>query len=387
MAAREGVLAYLRNTVVNLLNLHYGLHALAFNGGGAFIAVYLLKAGVPTPLVLAAIALIVAGRFVIRPLVLVFGKRFGLKPLLIFGSVGSAVQYLLLSRVHGVGLPLLEFCFAGAASDTFYWTSYHAYFASLGDEEHRGHQVGAREALASVAGIVAPLLGGWALTQFGPLVAFGVAGLVQASTALPLLGTPNVRVATEAKGAFSAAVPGFLLFAADGWIMAGYFFVWQIALFQALGESFTAYGGALAAAALAGALAGLLLGRQIDAGHGRRAAGLAFAVLAGTILARAVAHTAALAVIANALGAFVTCIYIPTMMTAVYNLAKRSPCVLRFHFMAEGAWDLGGGLGCLTAAAMTALGAPLSAAILLSLAGVLATLVLQRRYYARLAAA
>jgi MFS transporter, DHA1 family, inner membrane transport protein len=37
------------------------------------------------------------------------------------------------------------------------------------------------------------------------------------------------------------------MFAADGWIAAGFYFVWQIALFLALGESFTVYGGAMAA--------------------------------------------------------------------------------------------------------------------------------------------
>jgi hypothetical protein len=43
---------------------------------------------------------------------------------------------------------------------------------------------------------------------------------------------------------------------ADGWIAAGFFFVWQMALFLALGESFTAYGGAMALAALVGAVSG-----------------------------------------------------------------------------------------------------------------------------------
>jgi hypothetical protein len=34
-----------------------------------------------------------------------------------------------------------------------------------------------------------------------------------------------------------------LLFVADGWIAAGFLFVWQIALFVSLGESVLAYGG------------------------------------------------------------------------------------------------------------------------------------------------
>ncbi|HEY5410771.1 MAG TPA: hypothetical protein VIJ94_08585 [Caulobacteraceae bacterium] len=376
-------MAYLRNSTINLLNLHYGLHSVAMNAGGVFFAVFLLKAGVSATAVLGALAMILGGRFCARPLVLAFGKRLGIKPLLVFCAVTSALQYPLLARVHGIDVRLLELCIASSISDAFYWTSYHAYFASLGDEEHRGHQISAREALASVVGIVAPLIGGWALVALGPIVAFGSVGVVQMLSALPLLGTPNVRVAMRVEGAFRASLAGFVLFAADGWIASGYVFVWQISLFLLLGSSFTAFGGAMAATALVGAGAGLLLGRHIDAGHGRRAVWLAFGVLAATILLRAAVRTPALAILANAAGALVGCLYIPTLMTAVYNLAKRSPCVLRFHFMAEGAWDLGCGGGCLAAAALTAVGAPLMVGVLLSLGGAVTALVVLRRYYAR----
>jgi hypothetical protein len=376
-------MAYLRNRTINLLNLHYGLHVAAREGGGVFFAVFLLAAGVALPVVFTALALILAGRFCVRPLVLVLGKRFGVKPLIVFGSLASAVQYPLLAGVHGLGLPLLELCVASAVADSFYWTSYHAYFASLGDDEHRGHQIGAREALAAVVGVLAPLAGGWALVAAGPMAAFGSAGLAQALSTLPLLWTPNVPVAPKVEGAVKAAAAGVVLFAADGWLNAGFMYGWQIALFATLSQSFRAFGGAMAAAAFAGAVAGLVLGRHVDAGHGRRAAWLAFAAMAAVVLIRALAHSAAVAVIANALGGFVLCVWLPTLMTAVYNLAKGSPCALRFHFLTEGAWDLGCGGGCLVAAALTALGAPISVIILMSLAGPVVTLTVLRRHYGR----
>nr|QQZ50400.1 hypothetical protein JKL49_01545 [Phenylobacterium glaciei] len=134
-----------------------------------------------------------------------------------------------------------------------------------------------------------------------------------------------MAVADTAPGAIRASMMGFALFAADGWTGSGLYFVWPITLFVTLGKSFAAFGGAMALAALAGAAAGLLLGRHIDAGHGRRAVWVAFAVLAITILARAGATTPAMALTANALGALVPCLYTPTLMTAVYNLAQGSP--------------------------------------------------------------
>jgi hypothetical protein len=160
-------------------------------------------------------------------------------------------------------------------------------------------------------------------------------------------------------------------------------FVWQIALFLALGESFSAFGGAMALAALFGAVSGMILGRLIDAGHGARAAGIALAALASVTVLRAASYgNAPLAVIANACGALVGCLYIPALGTAIYNQAKRSPCALRFHIAAEAGWDIGGASALLIAAALLAAGAPIGAAILLSLLGAAASFWLMRRYYA-----
>jgi len=375
-------MAFFRNDTVNLLNLHYGIHALALSGGGIFFTAYLLRADVPAPAVLVALALILAGRFAIRPLVLAPARRFGLKPLVIAGTVMTGLQYPLLAEVHGVGWELLALCAISSLGDTVYWTCYHAYFASLGDADHRGHQLGAREAIAAVVGIVGPLATGWALTALGPRIAFGATAAVLLLAALPILGTRNVPVADAAPGAFRAAVPGILMFAADGWIVAGVTLVWQIALFLALGESFTAYGGAMALAALAGAASGLLLGRFIDAGHGGRAVWLGAGALAVVIGLRAAScRDPILAVMAHAAGALLPALYAPTLMTAIYNQAKISPCALRFHIATEAGWDAGAASGCLVAAALLGAGAPIWLGIVLSLLGTAAIFVLLQRYY------
>jgi DHA1 family inner membrane transport protein len=377
-------MAYLGNSTINRLNLHYGIHVFALEGGGVFFRVFLLKAGMSPAAILVTVALILVGRFLLRPTVLVFARRFGLKAAVIFGTIVTAAQYPLLPYVHGFDMALAVFILMASLGDTFYWTTYHAYFATVGDSEHRGHQIGAREALAALVGIAAPIVGGWALATLGPVVAFNTTAGVQLLSALPLLRAPRVEVVASAPGAFKAAWRGVLLFAADGWIAAGYYFVWQMALFLSLGESFTALGGAMAIAAFAGAASGMLLGRQIDAGHGSKAVWLAFAAMAFTILARTFSAGATMAVVANALGALVICLYIPTLMTAVYNEAKHSPCSLRFHIATEGAWDAGCASSCFISAGLIAIGVPLNAAISLALIGAVASLVLLRRYYARL---
>jgi MFS transporter, DHA1 family, inner membrane transport protein len=107
--------------------------------------------------------------------------------------------------------------------------------------------------------------------------------------------------------------------------------VWPIALFLTLDESFGAYGGAMALAALVGAGFGLLLGRAVDLGRGRRAVAVGCSVAAAVILFRAGSlGNPWLAVAANAVGGLVMPLLIPTLGSAGYNLAKASPCPLRF---------------------------------------------------------
>lgn len=375
-------MAFLRSSTVNLLNLHYAIHALALSGSGMFIAAFLLKAGVSAPLVMLALAAILMGRFCIRPFVIPLARRTGLKPLVIAGTLIASLQYPLLAEVHGLSWPLLGLCVISSLGDTLYWTTYHAYFASLGDAEERGHQISAREAAATIGGIIAPLATGWALMTVGPQIAFGVTALALAASALPLLATPNVAVAPEAEFSLKQAMPAVLLMACDSWSWAGYGLVWQMALFLTLRQDFAAFGGAMALAALAGAVSGLIVGRLIDFGHGGRvvwfsAGGLA---LITGLRAAGFGHPA-LAVVANAAGAVAFAIHTPTVMTAIYNLAKASACPLRFHVATEAGFDLSGTVAYLIAGAMIWAGAPLWAGISLAFLSIAAVFVILRRYY------
>lgn len=377
-------MAFFGNNVVNRVYLHYAIHALANGMGGIFLLVFLLRAGVSLQDTLLTLSGILAGRFALRPMVLPLAKRFGLKPMVMVGCVLCGVQFPVLAEVDGVGPMLFLFVAVASIGEVFYWTCYHAYFTAVGDSEHRGHQISAREALAAVVGIVAPLLGAWALTALGPRPAFTAVGLIQALSAVPLLYAPNIAVKREAPGAFRAARLGVILFVVDGWFAATYLLIWQVALFLSLGESFSAYGGAMALSALVGAIAGLFLGRHIDAGHGLRAVAIAFAVAMSVVVLRAISlDWPLLAVTANALGALVNCLLVPTQMTPVYNMAKSSPCPLRFHIATEGGWDTGCITASLLAAGLVSMGVSLSYVILLAAPALTGMALLLRGYYLR----
>jgi DHA1 family inner membrane transport protein len=375
-------MAFLRNGAINRVNLHSAVQALAQGAGGVFVLIYLLRAGLSVPAALLAQAAIVAGRFLLRPLALPFAHRWGLKPLVIAGALLMAAPFPLLAEIRGVGPRLLALCLVSSMGEVLYWMAYNAWFAALGDPEHRGSQIGAREALVAAAGVVGLLVGTWALVSLGPRPAFAAIALVQAAAVLPLLGAPNVSIHTGAPGDLAAARPALLLIAADGWFDATFFFVWQIALFVSLGRSVAAYGGAMVLAGLAGAVAAPLVGRHIDAGNGRTAALLVYVLAAAIVVARALSLGAPwLAVAANALGALLMPLLSPSMGAVTYDLARAAPCPLRFYMVTDAGWDLGCCSACLAAAALAACGAPLSIAILLGLPAAATGAAALRRLY------
>ena len=92
------------------------------------------------------------------------------------------------------------------------------------------------------------------------------------------------------------------------------------------------------------------------------------AILAGSVIVKSLCEEAPIPIIAVAIGTtLLGGLYIPTLMTALYNQAKASPCPLRFHFATEGGWDAGGTAACLVAAAICAADGPLELVVLLGL--------------------
>lgn len=377
-------MSFFGNGAVNRVNLHTVVQALSEGAGGVFVLVFLLQAGVPAPLVLCAMAALTAGRFVLRPVVLPLARRIGLRRTLILGTVGEAAVFPLLPLVAGVDGYFLAFVLIGPIGSVLYWTCYHAYFAAVGDDEHRGSQVALRTALTSIVGVIAPLLGAGLLAAGGPWLAFLAAGAIQILAAAPLVGAPEVPLAAPCREPLKGVVTGAALSACDGVFAGGYFFVWQIALFTALDGSFTAYGGAMALAALVGAGFSLWIGKRIDAGAGRSAIVIAFLVAATVLMFRAVSiGSPGLAVTANAVGALVTAVWMPALGAPIYNLAKASACPLRFNVATEGGWDVGCGGACLIGAAMIWGGFTYAAPVLLGLAGATAAFAILWRRYGR----
>ncbi len=377
-------MSFFGNDAINRVNLQGGVQALAQGAGGLFLLVFLIRQGLPVPLAFLTQAVIVTLRFAVRPLMLPLAIRFGLKPLLISGALALAAQFPLLAEVRGVDAALVAFVLVCAVADVLFYVPRNAYYAAAGDAEHRGKQLAIGQALEAAASVVAPLLGAWGLVAAGPRWTFAAVALVQAASAIPLLGLPNIAVARHAPGAWRAARPAAAIIAIDGWFDAGFLYVWQVSLFLTLGQSYAAYGGVMALAGLVGAICGLTLGHHLDLGHGRRAVLIAYGVAASVAAFRAASLGSPwLAGIANAAGGVVFPLLVPPLGAVTHNLAKASPCPLRNKIASEGGWDVGCFGVCVLTAALAWRGTPSWLWVLIAVPAAMAGGAILWPYFAR----
>ncbi len=361
---------FFKNANVNRIYIHSALLSFAEAAGGAFVLIYLLKTGLALPLVFLTLALLVTMRLVIRMAVVPVTLRIGIRGGMILGALTEAVAFLAVGQSQGGGLLLLAYVVLSGTAGSFYWTCNHAYFAKLGDTEHRGAQVSFREAMNTVVSIAAPLCGGALLAFAGPVAAFGFAAVVQAACVLPLLGAPDVAVQPGVRNEPAKQSVGRWFFISDGIVSATNHTAWSIALFRTLGDNYVGYAGVLAVAGMLGATITLFTGQLFDLGHGKRALQISYGAVAFVILAKALLFADPwTAVAANVLAAVVWPVAFPVMMAQVYNVSKSSDCPVRFHVVAEGGWDIGTAITCVAAAAMSAIGLGFTWMILPGLAG------------------
>ena len=70
---------FFNNSAINRIYLHSALLGLSEYSGGAFVFVFLLKAGIALPIVFLSLAAIVLMRLLFRQMVLPFAYRFGIR--------------------------------------------------------------------------------------------------------------------------------------------------------------------------------------------------------------------------------------------------------------------------------------------------------------------
>ncbi|HEX3576398.1 MAG TPA: hypothetical protein VHU42_17510 [Rhodopila sp.] len=357
-----------------LLTVHCVLWSLATSLASGFVGAYLLQLGFSVATTLLLYALLLGVRFGMRAIMLPVVCRLGMRKAILLGTAIAAFQFLPL--VHADRLPwLAAWILIVSAGECIYWPICHAANAVCGGGGRRGQQIAVRQMISTAISVIGPVAGGILLSRLGPWAEFGTATAVCLVSTAPLLciGDLDLGVVPSIRRSLQVADPvGLFAFAADGWMSAGLVIAWPMILFSTLNSSYDLLGWASSAAAVAGALAGLGCGVAIDRGHRRvLSRGITAALLAGIALRAASAWAPGAAFVANMAGAAVCGLYLPVLMSVVYDRAKRSGSAYQFHLSTEAGWDAGAILGCIAAAAVAWSGMPLALAVVPSALGVL----------------
>ncbi|MBG1231853.1 MFS transporter [Aestuariivirga litoralis] len=377
-------MVYFANRDLNRIYSHSLLHGFAENIGGVFIFVYLLRAGLSVPMVLVTVAGLIGCRLLLRQAVVPFAKIFGVRNAMMLGAAFIAGSFVALAYVDGIDARLMMFMLLAAFGEAFYWTSFHATVASLGDSHARGAQASAIQLVYALTSVVGPIAGGFALALLGPKAAFFTAAAMQVLAIIPCAGLPRMPVSSTPMLHPEASRTAALAYFGDGILSSGNVFSWSMALFITLGEKFQSYGLAQAAAALVGAGMAIALGRLIDGGHPKRSAAIGLVAMTVSVLCKASLFSSPVFVfVALAAGAIAAPIYSSAFNSRIYDLAQESGDALRFHVSGEGGWDLGTSLSCLVGAALLYAGFGFATTISLALIGiVIVGLVIRRSYQA-----
>lgn len=336
-----------------MLTLHYGLYQLAVAMALGFAGAYLIQSGLSLEEALSAYAALFTLRCLLRFAGLHLVRKAGYRRAVILGACLAALQFWPMSYATQTG-GLLAWLFIVALAESLYWPVYHSAVAVTGVDGSRGRELGIRAAIGAIVAICGPFVGGLLMQHVGPLANFSIAAAIIAMATIPLflMRDFNAGPVPEAGQAMrNIDCRTFAIFAADGWMSAGMHLAWPMVLFVALDSNYEQMGLANALAGLAGAAGALLCGRAIDRGSRDKYLTIVSIALVGGLLLRSFSmNDKILVLIANASAAAIMALYIPVVMSHVYDRAKRSGQAYRFHFAMEAAWDLGVSLGCLCAA-------------------------------------
>lgn len=365
-----------------MLTLHYGLYQLAVAMALGFAGAYLIQGGLSLQEALSTYAVLFSLRCLLRFAGLYLVRKAGYRRAVILGALLAALQFWPMyyaSQAAG----LLTWLFIVALAESLYWPVYHAAVAVTGVDGSRGRELGIRAAVGAIVAIAGPFAGGLLMQHIGAIANFTIAGAIMAMAAIPFFLMRDFDagpVPSVGQSIHNVDRRTFVIFASDGWMSAGMHLAWPMVLFVALDSNYEQMGLANALAGIAGAAGALLCGRAIDRGSRDKYLTIVSIALVGGLLLRALTfNDKVLVLIANASAAAIMALYIPVIMSHVYDRAKTSGQAYRFHFVMEAAWDLGVSAGCLCAALVVILTATPSLAVLPALLGVLMIYLLMRR--------
>jgi hypothetical protein len=212
--------------------------------------------------------LIYLSKFLTLPLAENASFRFGYRRTLILSTVPFFVFIGLLVLSQSQPLLLIFVAIFWGIHAALFWFGYHGLFVKRGDHNHFGKQTGLSQALYILVGIIAPILGGLVVLNFGFQALFIAAGAIFALGVMVALLSPEIKPRRDARIAnvfelfktHKRVVMGYIGWASEA---ALYGAIWPVFLFILVGR-ILAFGEIISAAVLLAAIITYLVGLIVD---------------------------------------------------------------------------------------------------------------------------
>lgn len=389
IASGENIMAYLRNSTINCLNIQGALMGLLDQATLVFAPIYFYTQGFTLPEVFVLLAVLNVARLPLRLLSFPIVRRLGLRAALMVSAAGSCLSFPMLNLVKGCGGWLVAFVFVFALFSALYWHCYHTFYSMAGEKEHRGRHLSVALSLGTAVSALAPILSGFLIAKTGfqkyfllpiPLMLLMLAVLSR-SRDVPVHRVPwrEGRTLMFNLGARIHVAEASVLFPLSvGWTFVVYLFT---------GGRMAEFGGIVTFGLVIQILYQLWLGHIVDRGAGRSVAHVAGGLRLVQAVGMAMCPLSLPRILAlQTLSGATNVHHGLALTTTMYNAGKGSHDPFWYWLFAESAFDFGTILGAGAVALLLYLGVPVQLTLLLSLPGIAAVWWLTHRYFPKTAA-
>ena len=156
-----------------------------------FEPIYLYVQGFSLVQILYFFLAVYVAYFLLVPLGAKFARRFGYEKAMYLASPFLIGYYAFLYLIP-TGQEFIYLAIAALVlQKMFYWPAYHADFARFGRSDERGREVGNLLLITSLVAIVAPLIGGLVVENWGWATLFVAVSILILASNLPMVTTPE----------------------------------------------------------------------------------------------------------------------------------------------------------------------------------------------------
>lgn len=183
----------MRNHDVSDLAISLLLRDLALSVVFVFGAIFLYGIGTPIVLIFGFYLAFFSTDLFMTLLSGAIVTRIGYKHTILLAQVPLIIHVFALSRFTEPSGYLLLIGAIGGLANALYWTSHHGIMASRSDAAHRSSETAYLDVMSKVAGVIGPIIGGFAILAFGFATVYFAAASVLVVSALFLFRTPEIR--------------------------------------------------------------------------------------------------------------------------------------------------------------------------------------------------